>query len=363
MKLGLRIAFHFCLNVCLMFLVMGISLAVIEEIQPLEGKSFNMIPFIALAFFFLFAICYGLYVSWPLRYLIRWIHQLAEGHYNLPPKIGRSYQKNNGKIRRPFHLYHDVMLHMQTLTHTLRQNELEKKRLDELKREWIAGISHDLKTPLTYINGYSTMLLSSQYKWEDEEKEQFSREIQQKTNHLIELIQDLNLSLQMDGEIPLLLSKQNLVEFVRRVVADVANDPQATAYHLEFHSEEEAIEVHVDEKLLKRALQNLLMNAVLHNPQGTHIQVSVHKSDKAQIIISDDGIGMDQETVDHLFVKYYRGTPTDTPSEGTGLGMSIAKQLISAHQGDIQVTSKVNHGTSFSVTIPLEITQPHLNSL
>lgn len=70
------------------------------------------------------------------------------------------------------------------------------------------------------------MLLSSQYKWEDEEKEQFSREIQQKTNHLIELIQDLNLSLQMDGEIPLLLSKQNLVEFVRRVVADVLMIPR-----------------------------------------------------------------------------------------------------------------------------------------
>lgn len=224
MKLSLRVAFHFCLSVCLMFLGMGILLAVIDETYPLEGKSFNMIPFIILASFVLFAIFYGWYLSWPLRYLIRWIHQLAEGHYTLPPKIGRSYRKNNGKMRKPFHLYRDVMLQMETLTNTLRQNELDKKRLDQLKREWVAGISHDLKTPLTYINGYSTLLLSPKYKWENKDKERFSREIQQKSNHLIELIQDLNLSLQLDEGIPLSLSKHNLVEFVRRVVADVAWD-------------------------------------------------------------------------------------------------------------------------------------------
>lgn len=189
----------------------------------------------------------------------------------------------------------------------------------------------------------SSMLLSPQYDWNSEEKTVFLTEIQQKANHMEELIGDLNLSFQLDEQqLPVQWEKHDLVEFIRRIVVDVANDPRSAGSSLTFENDEPQMETLFDMKLLQRALHNLLLNAVLHNPSGTNIKVSITKSTQLQIVISDDGLGMDDKAIDRLFSKYYRGVPTDFRSEGTGLGMAIAKQLVLAHGGDILVTSEIN---------------------
>ncbi|MFD1424391.1 sensor histidine kinase [Laceyella tengchongensis] len=356
MKMSFRIALHFVLSLLLMLFLLGLSMMFIEEIVPESNKNFNQAPLFGIIVFVVFAISYGWYLGRPLRHLISWIRQLAEGNYSVPDKIQRSYQPHNHQMKKPYQLYQDVLLNVWTLTNTLQENELKKQQLDELKKEWIAGISHDLKTPLTYINGYSTMLLSPHYQWTEEEKEQFLKEIHAKSIHLQELIQDLNLSLQLDeNKIPLNLKKVDIIEFVRRVVADAANDPRAKDDQIEFYTYHERAETEIDEKLFKRALQNLMMNAIIHNPPGTTIQVSIRVSSQVQIVIQDNGKGMDKETVDNLFVKYYRGTPTDTPAEGTGLGMSIVKQLISVHKGTIDVHSQLNKGTTVTISLPRQL--------
>lgn len=222
-----------------------------------------------------------------------------------------------------------------------------------MKREWIAGISHDLKTPLTYIKGYSTMLLSPDYDWEKEEKTKFLTEILSKANHMELLISDLNITFQLEeGSIPLKLEKYDLVECIRRVVADVANDPRAAHHNLTLETNETYINVLLDVKLLERALLNLMLNAIVHNPVGTTIQVLITNSNGLQVIIKDDGIGMNEEAVERLFQRYYRGTTTDASTEGTGLGMAIAKQFVMALGGDIVVTSELNKGTEVIVSLP-----------
>ena len=106
--------------------------------------------------------------------------------------------------------------------------------------------------------------------------------------------------------------------------------------------------------MLRRAFSNLLVNAVVHNPAGTAITVRINRDTHAVVQITDNGRGMDEQSVSHLFDRYYRGTPTDAPAGGTGLGMAIVKQIITAHQGTVNVRSKIGEGTSVVVQLPIE---------
>jgi signal transduction histidine kinase len=105
--------------------------------------------------------------------------------------------------------------------------------------------------------------------------------------------------------------------------------------------------------LLKRALENFLMNAVNHNPIGTMITITLERLEKETMIeISDNGIGMDRKMLKRLFNQYYRGTSTDKTHLGSGLGMSIAKQFIEKQNGEVHVISEKNKGTKIIIKFP-----------
>ncbi|MNZ97217.1 Non-motile and phage-resistance protein [compost metagenome] len=279
---------------------------------------------------------------------------MADGIYVEPEKYQKIYKKNEMKLKRSYALFTELIVQLDTLAKELESSKKERSRLDTMQKEWIAGISHDLKTPLTYIKGYSSMLISPQYEWTSEEKIKFASEILQKADHMDELIGDLNLSFRLDGQkLPLKMVQNDLVEFVRRIVADTVNDPRTEGYNLSFEADMPSAEAMLDVKLLKRALENLLINAILHNPVGTNIQVSIIKGTFWNVKITDDGTGISQHDIGRLFNKYYRGTTTDSLSEGTGLGMAIAHQLVLAHGGIIDVTSQINEGTTITVSLPV----------
>ncbi|RAL27117.1 sensor histidine kinase [Thermoflavimicrobium daqui] len=340
-----------------------ILVIMLEGIFPLfhlkQDDDILLAPMTMIISILLIAFAYGWYFGKPFFFLMKWIGELANGTYQEPANFHKLYHEKNGKLKYPYRLYQEVFLHMHALTKELKQAEKERKQLEEMKQNWAAGISHDLKTPLTYITGYSAMLLSTDHKWKPEEQIEFIQQIHQKSYHLQELISDLNLSFQMDyRKIPLNKVNHNIVEFVRRIIVDVINDPRAKDYHLDFCISVEKVDLAFDEKLLKRALVNLLMNSIIHNPKGTKITISVDvDSDekKVIIIISDNGIGMDEQTVKHLFHKYYRGSSTTQSDEGSGLGMAITKQLILAHDGQIEVHSQPQVGTFFQIILPISL--------
>ena len=286
--------------------------------------------------------------------MIRWIHHLANGDYHAPVQQNEIYSQKTHKLKGPYRVYKELIDHLETLTHTLENNHRERKKMERMKKEWMAGVSHDLKTPLTYLTGYSTMLLSNRFQWSEEKQKEFLLEIQGKAEHMNELIQDLNLSFRLEGSnFPLEMENRDVVELVRRTVADVASAPWANGYHLTLEAVESRLDMRIDPKLFQRALRNLLVNSIIHNPKGTRIRVTLQKHTDVEITIEDNGKGMDEETVEHLFQKYYRGTSTDAISEGTGLGMAVAQQLISAHNGRIHVKSRVNEGTTLQILFPL----------
>lgn len=120
----------------------------------------------------------------------------------------------------------------------------------------------------------------------------------------------------------------------------------------EIFGEKEPLYVMGDAGLLRRAFSNLLVNAVMHNPTGTEITIQVHCNTHIEVQIMDNGKGMDEQSIQHLFERYYRGTSTDVPTGGTGLGMAIVKQIVMTHQGTIDVKSQIGHGTSIIIRLP-----------
>ncbi|WP_407639476.1 sensor histidine kinase [Bacillus gaemokensis] len=340
---------------------MGIAMAItMEIILPFirVNEETNMAALIVFGLFIctlIFGgIIYGWYIGKPLFRMISWIHHLAEGSYVTPENTKQMYNKKTGKLKGPYRLYKDVFYNIEHLTNRLREIETEREQLEKMKREWMAGISHDLKTPLTYITGYSTLMLSPDHEWSQEEKEKFLQEIQQKGDHMKDLIEDLNLSFRLhDSQIPLKKEETNIVEFTRRMIADITNDPRSAHYHFSFQANETNITIPIDTKLFHRSLQNLLMNAILHNPVETKIHTSILLKETVHIIIEDTGAGMDEMTVQNLFKQYYRGTTTNVSSEGTGLGMAIAHKIITAHGGTIHVDSEIERGTKIHITLPI----------
>lgn len=356
LRQSLRLVLYLMLSLPLLALVIsGVLVLLTEQILPHEGPEQDLAVLISLpAILFCFMIVAGWILGKPLYYIIRRIDLLAGGVYADPAGDRKIYSRRSVKMRRPYRLFKELIVQLQTLSGTLENSKQERRRLDEMRMEWVAGISHDLKTPLTYIKGYSSMMLSPQYDWTKEETIKFLTEIEQKANHMQELIGDLNLSFRLDEQqTPLQRERTDLVEFVRRIVADVTNDPRAARYNLTLETAEPQIEAELDPRLLGRALHNLILNAILHNPPGTSIKILIRQGVWLEIVIADDGAGMSEENVSRLFDKYYRGTSTDILSEGTGLGMAIARQLVLAHAGDISVTSRLNEGTSVCVTLPL----------
>lgn len=107
--------------------------------------------------------------------------------------------------------------------------------------------------------------------------------------------------------------------------------------------------------LLKCAIINLISNALIHSSGSTEIHVSLHVDDGIVLIIEDNGKGMTQEQLYKLFERYYRGTNTEVNTDGTGLGMAIAKQITQIHGGDIFVTSTQGQGTIIKIKFPVSI--------
>ncbi len=230
-----------------------------------------------------------------------------------------------------------------------------EQETEQTRRTWIANITHDMKTPLSPIKGYAELL--SDGKLTDKAAIQESGAIILKNvNHTEKLINDLKLTYQLEsGAFPYDPKAVLLVRSLREWVIDVINDPQFSENDIELDSSGPEITVHIDEALFRRAVQNIIINAFIHNPPKTKVTVDVSDEDGKTVTISirDNGTGMNGEELSRLFSRYYRGTNTEQKAEGSGLGLAIARQIILLHGGDIAVTSTLGEGTEFVITLPV----------
>ncbi|MFD2212142.1 sensor histidine kinase [Metabacillus endolithicus] len=348
MKTIIRISSIFFIGIIVLFILIGILISVLIEyyvpIVGLENYSESIEIWLVICCFIIFCFVLGWIISRPVFIIQQWIKQLAKGEYVQP----------DNTLRNPlFFIFKCPFEDMTILTKKLVENKEERERIEKQKKEWMSGVSHDMKTPLTYIVGYSKMYLSKDHDWTIDEKRSFVKEIEGKSEYMKTLLDDLNLAFQMEQyEIDMNIETKDIVSFTRNVLADASKHPRIQECVLELEVEEESIIVPFDEQLLYRAFLNIITNALIHNPVGTKVTVHIYyHASEVFIEIEDNGNGMDAHVQQQLFNRYYKGTTTETRQEGTGLGMAIARQIVEAHGGKIQVYSKVGVGTVIKIIL------------
>ncbi|WP_336634592.1 HAMP domain-containing sensor histidine kinase [Lysinibacillus fusiformis] len=313
------------------------------------GKAFLLYGVALILFIIATAFWYGKRFGQPVLYIVNFIQRLADGNYHEQEVKKKDKSLNRrGKKKRSFRLFREINDSLNELNQQLKQNEKLRKQIEQTREEWIVGVSHDLKTPLSSINGYAHVLESAPYNWSQEEFQQIGKTLREKSTFMSELIDDLSLTYRLkNNALPMVRQTQEVNEVIRRAVIHFINDPQFTSYDISFHASDEPISYPLDMKWFTRIIDNMISNAIKHNPTNTKIAIIVQKESDHYftVRIQDNGSGMDSSTLDQLFERYYRGTNSEENTSGSGLGMSIAKQLTVAHGGEIAASSTPGEGT------------------
>jgi PAS domain S-box-containing protein len=229
------------------------------------------------------------------------------------------------------------------------------READRLKTELLANVSHDLRTPLTSIKGYSTTILRHYQKLTDEEKRDFLREIDSASDRLTELIENL-LQLSKLEAGGFRMNKEPLA--VDSLIANAIEDIQQKAQSYTFTAKlpKSLPLVEADPRRIRQVIDNLLTNAVKYSPEGTEISVICEVDDQSLFVrVQDQGVGIAAHELEKIFERFYQaasGTSTHKAG-GVGLGLAICKGIIEAHKGRIWAQSEIGKGSAFTFALPL----------
>ncbi|MEC3155164.1 HAMP domain-containing sensor histidine kinase [Bacillus thuringiensis] len=331
-----------------------------DEIEDVFTKKFligcGLILLIVFVYLVILSIWYGNKFGKPLLHAMRWLKNIAGGKYEEP--ISKKEKpvrfRRSGKEKWSFRLFRDVTSSLEHLSITLKKNDAMRQVLQQTREEWITGLTHDLKTPLSSIYGYALLLESNQYNWTDRDIQQFGSVMKEKSQYMTTLIDDLSLTYQLkNNSLPAQHVNVEINQFVQKVLLQFINNPTLQNQNIEFVPSSNKIQYFIEEKWFQRIIENLLVNAVKHNNETTTVIVKLSQNANSFILsISDDGKGMDEKTKELLFERYYRGTNTEESNIGTGLGLAITKQLVHAHNGTISVDSALGKGTTIILVFP-----------
>ncbi len=226
---------------------------------------------------------------------------------------------------------------------------------DSARADWISGVSHDVRTPLSVILGFAGQLEDNQT-LPASAREQASY-IRKQGERLRSLISDLNLTSKLEYSMqPLRMEKVYLVELARQVVCEFLDGGLEARYQIVFDSsqESETASVMGDEALLKRALYNLIQNSIIHNPKGCVISVSVARNETGiTVMVSDDGIGVSTEKLEKLRATTNHLENTDERLNlRHGLGVLLVRQIVEAHHGTVEIESAPQNGYQTVLVFP-----------
>ena len=220
-------------------------------------------------------------------------------------------------------------------------------RQNEARANWISGVSHDIRTPLSMIMGYAGRIAA------DETASRGIREqaeiVRKQSAKIKELVQDLNLVSQLEYEMqPLHKEQIRLSKLIRSYVAELLNSGISDTYTIEIDivPEAENAMLECDARLISRAINNLVQNSIKHNPQGCRIQLSLKNTEETLILtVADNGVGLTPEKLQELEGKPHYMESTDERLDlRHGLGLLLVRQIVKAHQGTLYIESEPNKG-------------------
>ncbi len=225
-------------------------------------------------------------------------------------------------------------------------------QMDHMREEFIQNITHDLRAPLTFIRGYSDLMIEGAMGDITDEQREALEVIQERTDVINRLVGDILKVREYESQ-PLREETLNLLEVARTVVRSALMTARKAGLDITLTNLAQKVMVHGDADRLGQVFDNLLSNAIKYTKPGGHVRVAVeNRGQRVVVSVADTGIGIPAEEVDHVWDRYYRVRSTSSEYSGTGLGLGNARRIIEAHGGHIWVQSS-KEGTTFTFELPL----------
>ena len=267
----------------------------------------------------------------PIRDLIEAINQLADGNFKV-----RIHLNLNREFER--------------LSESFNRMAQELENTELLRSDFINNFSHEFKTPIVSLRGFAKILKNDRLT--KEERDEYLDIIISESNRLSQLSTNvLNLSKIEKMSILSDMESFDLSEEVRQSVLLLESKWQKK--NLELFIDMDELEYHGNKALLNQVWINLIDNAIKFSPQNGKIKLKLHrKKDQVVFQILDNGCGMDEETKNHIFDRFYQGDSSHT-AEGNGIGLTVVEKIVHLHKGQIRVISEAGIGTTFTVNLPI----------
>ncbi|MCI8364084.1 MAG: HAMP domain-containing histidine kinase [Eubacterium sp.] len=253
-------------------------------------------------------------------------------------------------------LLSELAMNINKASEILQSQNNQLRRKETARANWIAGVSHDIRTPLSMVMGYAGQLENDTNLSENERKK--ATAIRKQSERMRNLINDLNLASKLEYNMqPLVEKQENAVAIVRQVLVDFINTDIDNKFPIEWETDENisACFINADKELIKRAVSNLIQNCINHNENGCSIFVSV-QTDKQDCIIciEDNGKGASDEQIEKLNnAPHYMVCDTNTTEQRHGLGLLIVKQVATSHNGTATIEHSSHGGFAVKITLPL----------
>jgi len=285
------------------------------------------------------------HINIPLKYLMCGINEMELQNYKY--RMDFHAEKEFACIRDCFN----------KMAERLEYIEAEKILIEKSRQRLLTDISHDLKTPITSILGFSKLLNEGE-EFSSEERNRYIGYIYKKSNYIAALIDELFEIAKLEDEgFEFTYHRTDVTEWLRQAVSEIYPEFENKNITLDINICETPIILNFDAKQMKRAVFNLLYNALKYNPSETIVHIYFHKEvDKIILRIEDNGIGIPEEIRSRIFDPFVRKEEVGATDRGSGLGLAITKKIIERHNGRISLTSNSEDITIFTIEFPcLEI--------
>jgi len=246
-----------------------------------------------------------------------------------------------------------VIISMINLYEKLSKTADELLQMNKIKDEFLATVSHELKTPLTTIKGFISVMLSGEVGALTDQQISFLNIVDQSANRLSSLISNLLDVSKLNSKVEMELSPCNLSEIIRNSISHLSLKAKEKGIVVNFYSDKNIPYILGDIHWLGHVLENLISNAIKYSPKNSKVTISIaDRGDVVMVGVEDEGPGIAHDEQKLIFEKFYRGREVRANYQGTGLGLAISKSVIEKLGGKIWVESQLNKGSKFYFALP-----------
>ena len=305
------------------------SLEPLDDSVSILSNQLIIVTFIVVVLAFIIGYFISKRISRPIEKMNENALKLANGNYDFK-------FDNNSKISE-----------IDELANTLNYAKNELEQTDELRRDLLANVSHDLKTPLTMIKGYAEMIRDLNYNNEEKRNANLNVIIEE-TERLNILVEDILTLSKIQANKDILNKEEfDLVLLINNIIKRYSIYKETEGYIFELNMPDKVI-VKADKKKIEQVIYNLINNAINYTGDDNKVIINVIAGKKIRVEIKDTGKGIKEEDLPHIWEKYYHSKKKHKRNViGTGIGLSIVKTILESHKFKYGVISKIGEGTTF----------------